>query len=98
MWNDWLIQLITESRYLGKCSTMSTIWPASIEPSSTMNPAEAMITAKKTRKVARPRRMPRADIRLTAGSTARARKNEIRMLISSPMSWWKAQLPSWKQA
>jgi hypothetical protein len=88
--------LITESRYLGNSSTMSTIWPASIEPSRTTKPIPAISTARKTRKVARPRRIPCADMRLTAGSMASARKKAIRMLISSPMSWWKAQLPSWK--
>ncbi len=34
-------------------------------------------------------------MRLTAGSIARARKNAMRMLSSRPMSWWKAQVPSW---
>lgn len=98
VWNVWLTQLITESRYLGNCSTMSTIWPASMEPRSTTKPIVAIRRARKTRKVARPRRMPRAAILPTAGSMASATKNAIRMLINRPMSWWKAQLPSWKQA
>ncbi len=35
-------------------------------------------------------------MRLTAGSMARARKKAMRMLVSSPMSRSKAQLPSRK--
>ncbi len=66
---------------------MLEIWSASIEPSSAKKPAETMTTPRKTRPVARPRRMPRAAIRSTAGSTASARKNAIRMFSSNPMSW-----------
>lgn len=81
-----LSQLITESRYCGKDSTMSMIWLARIEPSITTKPTHAASTPKKTRNVASPRRIPRAAIRLTAGSTASARKKAISTLISSPMS------------
>ncbi|CAM5363658.1 hypothetical protein STANM309S_04613 [Streptomyces tanashiensis] len=98
MWKFWLIQLISESRYFGKFSTMSTICPASIEPRRTTKPTPKTVTAKKTRNVARPRRIPRAAMRPTAGSIARARKKASRMLTRRPTSWWKAQLPSWKTA
>ncbi|MGX1486057.1 hypothetical protein RKD45_005133 [Streptomyces griseus] len=87
VWKVWLTQLITESRYLGNSSTMSTICPASIEPSRTTKPMAATSTAMKTRKVARPLRIPRPAMRLTAGSMASARKKAMRMLVSSPMSW-----------
>lgn len=98
VWKVELIQLITESKYSGKPSIILMIWPASIEPSSVMNPAVTISSPKKTRKAASPRRMPYEAIQLTAGSIASARKNAIRMLINSPMSWWNAQLPSWNRA
>ncbi len=74
MWKVWLIQAMTESMYFGNSSTMSTIWVASMDPSSTTKPTLLMSTTRKTRKVASPLRIPRAAIHPTAGSTARARR------------------------
>ncbi|AJP04146.1 hypothetical protein TU94_24420 [Streptomyces cyaneogriseus subsp. noncyanogenus] len=82
-----LNQLMTESGRSWCAGTILMIWPASMDPSRVTNPAATIITARKTSPVASPRRMPRAAIQLTAGSTARARKKAMRMLISRPMSW-----------